>query len=343
MRIQFAHAYEDIISVENLLAAWREFLRGKRNKADVQEFRYRLSENVLALHRDLKDKRYVHSGYHAFKIFDPKPRNIHKASVGDRLLHHALYRKLYPFFDRTFIADSYSCRKRKGTQRAIERFRSYANQVSKNNTTTAWVLKCDVKQFFASVDQGVLLDILTRYIPDSDTLDLLRSVIESFHTTTPHTGLPLGNLTSQLLVNVYMNEFDQYVKHTVRAKHYLRYADDFVILSDDRKWLNSILPPISGFLIHELRLTLHPDKVSISTIASGVDFLGWVHFPKHQVLRTTTKRRMFRKIKKSRNLPAVLTSYSGLLRHGCTKKLQERLQRCKTNAEKAGATSPPPL
>jgi RNA-directed DNA polymerase len=325
MRTQFAHTYEDIISVENLLAAWREFLRGKRRKGDVQDFAYRLFDNVLALHRDLKEGRYVHGGYHAFKISDPKPRDIHKATVRDRLLHHALYRKLYPFFDRTFIADTYSCRKGKGVHKAINRFRFYAYRVSRNNTRTAWVLKCDIKKFFASVDQRNLLDILSRFIPDQDVLNLVRVVVASFHSTSPQIGLPLGNLTSQLLVNVYMNEFDQFVKHVLKEKYYLRYADDFVILSDDRDRLKSILPPISDFLWRKLRLSLHPDKVSISTVASGVDFLGWVHFADHRVLRTTTKRRMLRSVDDSPNEPSVLHSYAGLLSHGNSEKLRARI------------------
>ena len=171
-RIQFAHPYEDIISVENLLAAWREFVRGKRKKRDVQEFQYKLMDNILALHRDLKYGhgvsifRYKHGGYKAFKISDPKPRDIHKASVRDRLLHHALYRKLYPFFDRTWIADSYSCRKGKGTHKAMKRFRQFAYKVSRNHTRTCWVLKCDIRKFFASIDHSILNDIVSRYIPD---------------------------------------------------------------------------------------------------------------------------------------------------------------------------------
>jgi retron-type reverse transcriptase len=119
--------------VENLLAAWREFLRGKHSKRDVQEFQHSLIDNVLSLHRDLKQKTYTHSTYHAFNISDPKPRNIHKATVRDRLLHHGIYRELYPFFDRTFIADSYSCRRRKGTHRAMNRFRQFAYKGSLNH------------------------------------------------------------------------------------------------------------------------------------------------------------------------------------------------------------------
>ncbi len=131
MSIQLSHTFEDIISAENLLAAWQEFLKGKRSKKDVQEFAFRLMDNILFLHRDLATFRYKHSGYKAFKISDPKPRDIHKASVRDRLLHHALYRTLYPFFDRVFIADSFSCRLNKSTHKARERFREFANKASR--------------------------------------------------------------------------------------------------------------------------------------------------------------------------------------------------------------------
>lgn len=197
-RVCFSHVYDDIISTENLLAAWKEFLKGKRSKRDVQAFQYRLSDNILALHAELKNKTYVHGGYYAFNISDPKPRNIHKALVRDRLLHHALYRQLYPFFDRTFISHSYSCRKYKGTHRALKAFRGYVAKASCNNTKTLWVLKCDIKKFFASVDQNILLKILEQRISDADILQLIGRIIESFHSTAPGKGLPLGNLTSQL-------------------------------------------------------------------------------------------------------------------------------------------------
>src|SRR3989344_1380592 len=147
----FAHTYDDIISVENLLEAWKEFLRSKRGKQDVQEFQADLMHNILALHHDLVAKTYCHGGYHHFKISDPKPRDIHKASVRDRMLHHALYRVLYPHFDKKFIADSYSCRIGKGTHKAMNKFRAFAYQVSKNHTRTVWVLKRDIRKFFASI------------------------------------------------------------------------------------------------------------------------------------------------------------------------------------------------
>ncbi len=321
-RIRFTHTYESIISVENLLEAWKEFIKGKRKRTDVQEFGRYLMQNILELHHDLVTGTYQHGGYRHFKIADPKPRDIHKASVRDRLVHHALYRKLYPFFDRTFISDSYSCRKEKGTHRAMNRFRAFAYKVSKNNTRTCWVLKCDIRKFFASIDQRVLMEIIHTYIPDERTRALITNIVGSFDSGTKGKGLPLGNLTSQLLVNIYMNEFDQFVKHKLKVTRYVRYADDFVILSHDKNYLLKILPYMEVFLRDTLKLAMHPNKVSIETLASGIDFLGWVHFPDHRVLRTATKKRMLRALSGNPE-EATIMSYCGMLSHGNAHKLSK--------------------
>ncbi len=157
MKILFDKTYSEIISIDNLLAAWQEFIPGKRHKTDVLEFGAALTNNILQLHQNLANFSYIHGGYKAFNISDPKSRSIHKANVRDRVLHHAIYRQLYPFFDRTFIADSYSCRNGKGVHKALDKFREFGRKVGKNNTKTVWVLKCDIKKFFASVDHAVLL------------------------------------------------------------------------------------------------------------------------------------------------------------------------------------------
>lgn len=321
-RISITHSYNDIISADNLLDAWKEFLKGKKKKKDVQAFEYNLIENISILRSDLISGAYRHGPYTHFKVSDPKPRDIHKASVRDRLMHHAIYRILYPFFDRIFINDSYSCRLGKGTHRAMNTFRRYAYRASENHTKTLWVLKCDIRKFFASIDQRILLTILRKHLFDEYTINLLRNVIESFHSTALGKGLPLGNLTSQLLVNVYMNEFDQFAKHKLKARYYARYSDDFVILSMDREWLSSLLPRIRDFLRENLKLGLHPNKVFIRTLASGIDFLGWVHFPDHRVLRTSTKRRMLKAISGSPN-EATIMSYRGMLSHGNAYKLSK--------------------
>jgi RNA-directed DNA polymerase len=313
------------MSVKNLLEAWCEFLPGKRKRKDVIAFSMHLTDNILALHHELVEKTYRHGSYHAFKINDPKPRDIHKAGVRDRLLHHAIYRILYPYFDQKFIFDSYSCRYEKGTHRAMNRFREYAGKVSRNHTRTVWVLKCDIRKFFANIDHEILKSILGKYIKNANIKWLLGEVIESFNSSGKvGIGLPLGNLTSQLLVNIYMNEFDQFLKRELKVHYYVRYADDFVILHEDKNYLESLLPRISAFLEMRLKLSLHPDKVSIKTFASGVDFLGWIHFAKHRVLRTATKWRMTRNLEKTFS-DASLASYRGLLQHGNAYGLKKKL------------------
>ncbi len=311
--------------MENILFVWRRFLRGKRNRKDVLIFESRLSDNLAEIYKSLVEKTYQHGPYSAFNVSDPKPRNIHKASVRDRVMHHLIHKELYPYFDIRFIYDSFSCRKNKGTHRAIDRFRSFARKVSKNHTKTCFVLKCDIRKFFASIDHEILKKILERHIADTDILVVLGNIIDSFSARQGlAVGLPLGNLTSQLLVNIYMHEFDMYVKQELRVKYYIRYADDFVVLSDDRSYVQSLLKKFHIFLREELNLDLHEDKVYIKTYGSGVDFLGWIHFPYHRQLRTTTKRKVLKKIK---NYPkrGSVNSYCGLLRHGNTYELQKTI------------------
>ena len=313
MKKQLLISYEDIISLDNLLSAWQEFVMGKKVKLDVQKFTFNLMDNILALYKELVNNTYSHGDYQAFYITDPKLRHIHKASVKDRLLHHAIYRQLYPFFVRTFIADSYSCQLRKGTHRAINRFREFSYIATKNKTKTGWVLKCDIKRFFDCIDHNILINVLNEYIQDKHIMNLLINIITSFELSSSK-GLPLGNLTSQLLVNIYMNKFDQFVKHKLKVKYYIRYADDFVFFSQDRQYLVNLVQDINSFLLNELKLTIHPKKLFLQTINSGVDFLGWVHFLDHRVLRTKTKRRMMNRIKA--NNERSLQSYLGLLSHG---------------------------
>lgn len=317
--------YKDIISLENLHQSWREFVRGKKYKKDVAEFSMNLAQNIYHLHEELKNRTYHHGNYIAFAINDPKPRNIHKATVRDRLLHHAVYRILYPYFDKKFIYDSYSCRDVKGTHRAADRFNHFYNKVSKNNHRTCWVLKCDIEKFFASIDQSILMKILRRHIYDEDIIGLIENIVLSFSANIGK-GLPLGNLTSQLLVNIYMNEFDQFVKHVLKQRYYIRYADDFVIMADSYEELIIVLSKVHKFLFSELNLKLHPDKVYIKTFSSGVDFIGWVNFSDHKVLRTATKKRMFRNINVDTK-DEVIQSYLGLLSHGNTFKLRNKIQK----------------
>lgn len=192
-------------------------------------------------------------------------------------------------------------------------------------------MKCDIKKFFASVDHEILKNIMTLQIENKNIVSLLENVIDSFQEKgKTNVGLPLGNLTSQLLVNIYLNELDQFVKHKLKFKYYLRYADDFVLFSRNKKELENLIPIIQNFLQNKLKLTLHPDKVFIKTLSSGVDFLGWVHFPHHRTLRTSTKRRMFRSLERNPENES-LQAYLWLLRHGNAYELSEKIKKCFAN------------
>ncbi len=317
-------SFEEVVSIENLCEAWQEFILGRRNKKDVQEFQFHLNDEIVNLHQDLISGEYVHGNYRHFRINDPKPRDIHKASVRDRLLHHAIHRKLYPFFAKLFIQDSFSCQTNKGLHLAIRRFEKLTRRAGCNNTRTCWILKCDIRKFFASIDHQILFNILRDHISDIRLLNLLARIIRSFEVCS-NKGIPLGNLTSQLFANIYMNEFDRFVKNNIRIKYYIRYADDFVILSCDKSELLDHLAKITAFLSEQLILILHQNRVFIKILVSGVDFLGWVHFSHHCALRTKTKIRMRRRVSHCQDRQTV-ESYLGMLTHGNAFGLSEDLK-----------------
>lgn len=172
--------FDKIISLENLFDAWTEFKKEKGNKNDVAEFEINLEDHVFALHEDLKNGTYEHGGYISFVVHDPKRRNIHKAPVRDRLLHHAVHRVIEPMWNKVFIFDSWSSRKTKGTHAAVRRLQDFALRLSHNYTRTLWVLKLDVTKFFPSVDHEILLDILSKRTEDDRLMNLFRKIIESF-------------------------------------------------------------------------------------------------------------------------------------------------------------------
>ncbi len=314
--------FDDIISIENLFQAWNEFKKGKRNRKDVQVFELNLEDNLFDLYESLKNKAYKHGSYKDFYVSDPKRRHIHKACVSDRIIHHLFYKYLYEIFDETFICDSYSCRVGKGAHKGVKRLYVFARKISKNYTRNCWVLKCDVKKFFAMVDHEILLNLLSERMADRDILDLLMDVIRSFNSDYGDgKGIPLGNLTSQIFANIYLDKLDRFVKHNLRVKHYLRYADDFIFLSADKSRLLELVDPIRGFLRRELKLELHPDKIILRKLEWGIDFLGYVVLPHYILPRAKTKKRMLEKVN-SKNVQ----SYLGYLSHASAHRLSEEVK-----------------
>ena len=302
-----------IISVSNLLAAWQEFRRGKNKKPDVQKFEFNLERNLFLIHKNLKEKTYMNEPYIPFYVYDPKRRYIHKAQVVDRVVHQAISRILYEVYDKSFIYDSYACRLGKGTHRGVKRLEKFIRKETKNYTRNAWALKCDIYRFFDSINHQILENLLFQKVLDKDTRWLLENIIKSF-AKTEGKGLPLGNVTSQLFANVYLNTLDRFMKHSLKAKYYVRYCDDFVIISRDREYLESIIPKISKFLQEKLKVFLHPEKIRLCKISQGVDFLGYILLPHYRILRPSTKRRMQRRAKGNVKRE-VKTSYLGVLSH----------------------------
>lgn len=335
----YRNLFEKIVSTENLLEAWDDFKREKRKKADVQIFERRLGDNLFKLHRDLTHKRYRHGEYVDFYVRDPKLRHIHKATVRDRVVHHAVFRVINPIFESTFISDSYSCRKEKGAHRGVKQLGVYARKVFQTQGK-CFALKCDIKQFFPTIDHEVLLDIIGRRIKDKDVLNLIKVIIESFASDADQKfdikGAPIGNLTSQMFANIYMNELDQFVKHDLKAKYYLRYTDDFVILHHDNKYLALLKDKIADFLETRLDLSLHSNKVEIRKLRQGIDYLGYVSLPYARVPRTKVRKRIFRKLCyrvqqfkagliSEESLMRSFDSYMGFLVHADSHKLREKL------------------
>lgn len=337
----YTDIFNKIISSENLFLAWDEFKKDKKNKKDVMRFEWKLEENIFQLHKDLKSRKYKHGPYSTFYIHDPKRRHIHKAAVRDRILHHAIFSVVNPIFEPMFIAHSFSCRIGKGTHKGVDSFASMLLKSSHNNLRNCFVLKCDIKKFFDAIDHNILLSIIQKRIKDRDVIWLLEEVIEGFESSQSNIfqrkGVPIGNLTSQLFANIYMNKFDQFIKHALKIKSYCRYTDDFVIVSDNRSYLMNLIPKIISFLNTDLQLELHPKKVSIRKFRQGVDFLGYITLPYHRSLRSKTKHRMFRKLAtrvreynsgviNHQTLEQSLQSYLGVLTHADTHELSQEFK-----------------
>ena len=324
------------MSFNNLFLAWQEFKQGKRKRLDVQQFEFNLEDNLFQLHQELTTRTYQHSYYTSFYIQDPKLRHIHKACVRDRVIHQAIFRVLYPIFDKSFIFDSYSCRFNKGTHRAVNNLKKFARKLHGNNRQNIFILKCDIKKFFDSIDQDILLNLIKKKIQDDNAIWLIEKIIRSFEKKEGK-ALPLGNVTSQLFANVYLNELDQFMKHKLKIRYYLRYCDDFVILEKNRPGLKGLIWQIDNFLRKRLKLELHIEKLVIRKYHQGMDFLGYIVLPHHRVLRTKTKKRIFKKLKikakdynngiiSKETLGQSLQSYLGVLSHANSFKLSEELK-----------------
>ena len=292
----YRNLWQELCSIDNLFLAYTRARKHKTQKQYVIEFEKGLQKNLLRLQWELLTFTYYPRPLEVFTIRDPKTRKISKSDFRDRIVHHALCNIIEPIFDRTFIYDSYANRLTKGTFKAVERFEYFKRKVSKNNQQDCYILKADIKHYFETVDHNVLIKIIQRKIKDRNILWLIKIILSNHKISIEGKGMPLGNLTSQFFANVYLNVFDHYVKETLRIKYYVRYVDDFVILSNSENELINYKEKINAFLLRELCLELHPEKTRIVSIHLGVGFLGLRIFENHSLLKKTNIRKFKNKL-----------------------------------------------
>ncbi|MFA5230575.1 MAG: reverse transcriptase/maturase family protein [Candidatus Paceibacterota bacterium] len=222
--------YLKICDWDNIYLAYLKARKCKRYKDEILKFSYSIENNLLNIHSDLLNEKYIHGKYYEFIVNDSKKRVIQAAPFKDRIIHHSLCNIVEPIFDKKFIFDTYACRKNKGSHKAIKRFREFLRAIKLKNSLVGYdniyCLKCDVVKYFDSVDQEILFSLIKKRIANGKVLKLIKIVIDSYIK-----GIPIGNLTSQLFANIYLNELDFYIKHTLKCKYYIRYMDDFIILN----------------------------------------------------------------------------------------------------------------
>lgn len=307
--------FQHIICVENLHNADLKAQKGKSKQYGVKVHAKSREDNILKLHDMLISKTYKTSEYDIFKVFEPKEREVYRLPYfPDRICHHAIMNILEPVFVACFTSDSYSCIKGRGIHKASFNLRN----ALRNKEYTTYCLKLDITKFYPNIDHHILKTLLRKKFKDQDLLWLLDEIIDSAP------GLPIGNYLSQYLANFYLTYFDHWIKENLRVKYYFRYADDIVILHSDKKVLHNILNLIKGYLDLNLRLEVKDNWQVFPVEKRGIDFVGYVHYHSHVMLRKSIKKRFARMLKRNPNKPSI-ASYYGWLKHCNSKNLLKKL------------------
>ena len=291
--ITYTNLYPKIYYLFNLIAAWKKARKGKAKKDYIIEFERNLIKNLLKLQEELKRETYKPRQLKSFILRDPKTRKISKSDFRDRIVHHALFDIIEPIFEKIFIYDSCANRIGKGNLFAIQRLYYFIKKISRNGKVNGWFninqvkgycIKADIKHYFQEVNHHILIQIIKKKIADEKVISLIKLILINGQEK-EGVGMPLGNLTSQFFANVYLNEFDYFVKHKLKAKYYIRYVDDFVILHKSKEQLIKWKEEISDFLKKELKLELHQEKSKVVPLSRGIDFVGFRNFYYYKLLR----------------------------------------------------------
>jgi RNA-directed DNA polymerase len=300
------------LSLDNLYKSWWLFRRGKIASREIIEFEYYLEGSLRRLQEALEYNKYQPGKYRQFEVVDNKRRLIKVAPVRDRVVHRLLYEYLREIFDKTFIYDAWSCRENKGLIKAIKRSQEF---LRRNPSNYFW--RTDIRKFFDNVNKEELLKIIQRKVKDIKAIEIIKAIIFSQETETAY-GIPIGNLTSQIFANIYLNELDRFIKHDLKIKYYLRYGDDFFILADNYDKLKKTRIKVKDFLSDKLWLEINCHHDIIIKVSRGLKFLGAIIYPDILLLNRRNRKRLIERINLSN-----ISSYSGLIRQYEPKKVTE--------------------
>jgi len=300
----------------DLVQAYKDCRKNKRFTNNALKFEFNLEENLINLYNDLKNNTYEIGESICFVVLHPKPREVWAASFRDRIVHHLVYNAIQDRFIKRFIVDTYSCIPKRGTLYATKKLARYAQSITNNYTEDAYYLKADLKNFFISIDKNILFELLCKNISEKWILDLVKQIVfndikancfvkkkykfkflpkhKTLWNTHDSKGLPIGNLTSQFFSNVYLNSLDQYIKHVLKCKYYVRYVDDFVILHKNPAQLNLYHKRLTNLLKEDLFIDLHQNKKAVNKISRGIDFVGYNIKPNRIYLRQNVIRIIFK-------------------------------------------------
>ena len=349
--------FPKIYDFENLFYAYKDGIKQKRDRPDIMKYTENLEENLITLQNEFVWKTYKVGPYRKFFVYEPKQRLIMALEFRDRVAQHAIYRQLNPLLDKQFIFDSYACRKKKGTHKAVQRLQYWFRQVERK-PGQYYYLKLDISKYFYRIDHEILLGILREKIADKDLLYILEGIVNCEDTSfglplgadigempmcemLAEVGLPIGNLTSQMFANLYLDQLDQFCKHKLRLRYYIRYMDDVIIVHNSKKHLENVKREIAAFLADRLHLQLN-NKTCIRPVYMGAEFVGFRVWSTHVKLRKKTAKKMVKRLKfvfsayrmgeiDREKMERTVASYRGILQHfnshGMAQKLNEIYKR----------------
>lgn len=323
--------------------------KNKRNTLNQLKFEINAEQNLLNLQKELNNMTYKPSRSICFVVNKPKLREIFAADFRDRIIHHVLVEHLEAIIEPKFIYDSYACRKDKGTHKAVKRLQHFTRSVTENNSKQAYCLQLDIRSFFVTMDKDILFNLIKKYTQDKDMLWLAMVIIyndctencritkggvllkyipehKTLFKQTKNKGLPIGNLTSQFFANVYLNEIDQFIKHKLKCRYYMRYTDDSLILHQNKEQLKKWMEKIEMFLKKKLDLTLNISKITIRRISDGIDYIGYIVRPFYILVRRRVVNNLKNKLLKGKLTRQSYVSYRGHFKHANAYNLQRHIE-----------------